>query len=181
MIGTQYASDITQSPDSMNRWIPGKRLGMTISEATGACGNEFGVAADDNTKRVQEVIEFATEYINEIRKDMASMFELMLVYTVGENPILRSFMTLDYWYMSSELSTMSFSYVERSVDDSITKILIGELLSSSRCFLECNHRANAHAYCSDYNKIYLNYNGTNYAHKELQQHEPTQIERHRFW
>lgn len=175
---------------------------MTVSKATGMCGNDFGVAPDDNVQRAEETTKFVVEYIQALRFDIADLFELTLKYTNGENPYLRLFMTPDYWMLSQELSETSYTAVETYIEDSVQKILMKELLSSSRCFVECNHRDDAAEFCSEYNNLAFN-NGTdpatngtgNYTATPLQtnvtspaspdntflNYNPTEVEQHRIW
>jgi len=141
--GMRSSEMSTPDLSSTNRWVSGKKLGMTISTATGMCGSGFGVAADDNQARYQEVIQYAVGYLEDMVEEISNLFSQMMKYTDGENEVLRHFMRLDFWTPSTDLSKEDYVDFRKRIGDNVEKALIKELLSSSRCYLECNHRDDA--------------------------------------
>lgn len=126
------------------------RLGMTQSTATGFCGNVFGVTEDENPVRERELIKFTINYLDDIRYGIAETFATLIGRDLHkqDNDILRMFMTLDHWSVESETEAKkTFGEQEKQLQLNLESYLIKELLSSSRCFVECNEVTNIDRFC----------------------------------
>ncbi|KAG9242843.1 hypothetical protein BJ878DRAFT_577073 [Calycina marina] len=114
-------------------------LRLTFSTAGGMCGNNFHVGVDDNKDRADEFTQYVIETLNQVRRTIASNLEAMFRRdpTMPKNPILNLFMSQDQWTISANEADASYNSMEDEARQSITNLVISELLAGSRCYQEC--------------------------------------------